>query len=127
MVKRKGKHLSLLLSHRLSTMKNDVCLGSLWERIFDISGRVLFLSKRDCLIKGEKRVFVIPRCLPRFLSYFHIRCCYVTTSNLFDKFIEIYLHVRKEIFIFCVKKFWDIIKIIEKVNDKYGSKELLSW
>lgn len=57
MVKRKGKHLSLLLSHRLSTMKNDVCLGSLWERIFDISGRVLFLSKRDCLIKGEKRVY----------------------------------------------------------------------
>lgn len=71
MVKRKGKHLSLI-DYRWK--KRRVLLSSLGKNRKDISCRVLF-SWKDCLIKGEigriacVHVVFIIRCLPRFLSY----------------------------------------------------------
>lgn len=113
MVKRKGKHLSLI-DYRWK--KRRVLLSSLGKNRKDISCRVLF-SWKDCLIKGEigriacVHVVFIIRCLPRFLSYsnFHIRC-YVTT-RISRQFIEIYLYLwKKKDFIFCVKKFDEMLQ-----------------
>lgn len=116
MVKRKGKHLSLI-DYRWK--KRRVLLSSLGKNRKDISCRVLF-SWKDCLIKGEigriacVHVVFIIRCLPRFLSYsnfaYSVLCNNTEFRDNSSKFI--YIFEKKKNLIFCVKKFWDVTKVM---------------